>query len=185
MVSDDDATHNIEFLPEAQLPSRHRDFIDHWSEQFFGQQSPADTEEAPVHWRCILSKGDTAVAHVAVTDLVIERDGYRDTYGAIGGLFTVPEYQGQGFATAVMKAAEEFVLVRQNRNAGILFCLEELVTFYRSRDWIRTSEGVTLQQVNGVVTWPHEVMILPKPGIEWRGGTLHVPRCDSRPDGTV
>jgi len=129
-------TSSIDIVSESEVSQSDRTFVRQWSKIYFGEDvAEHGMVEARVDWRLFLRHNGQAVGHVALTDLVVEIDGQKQILGAVGGLFTIIGFEGRGFANKVMDAVELFAYETQGRALSILFCLEELVPFYRRRGW--------------------------------------------------
>lgn len=88
----------------------------------------------------ILKDGPAVVAHVGVVDRTVEVDGRPLRAAGIQNVYVLPEFRKRGHADAVMVGAMREA-GRQGYDAGLLFCIEELIRVYARTGW-RTLEGV-------------------------------------------
>lgn len=171
----------VEIVGGAETTPAQNAFVDHWDRHYFGGLTVGKgLTKPPVHWRLFLREGGNLLAHVAITELVVELDGTAATLGAVGGLFTPAHLQGKGYGNTVMERAEQFIWKDLKRPAAILFCLPQLVPFYARRHWHRVAHPVTLQQNDGTVTWDAEVMLRWPDGSQHLTRSIHVPRSNPR-----
>ncbi len=176
MNSSENPNYHLEVIEGNDLSAEQEEFINYWNQHYFGEIAVAKgLAKAPVHWRLILSEDRNLLSHVALTGMKIELNVERIKVGAVGGLFTPPELQGRGHATALMDHAEDFLFDRLELPACILFCLPELVPFYTRRGWSLVEGPVTLQQKTGVVTWGAAAMLLNANQGQSVNHTIHVP----------
>jgi hypothetical protein len=166
----------IEAVRGDSLSRSHAEFVQVWTEDYFGHvPATRDLEKASVDWCLFLTSGGKLVGHVALSKMSILLDDQIRVAGAIGGLFTARPEMRQGFANLIMDRAEEFIFRDLGVDLGILFCLPELVPFYARRRWALVGVPVTLEQTTGVVTWSEAVMVLPPNGESWSDKKIHVP----------
>ena len=166
----------FEIMSDSEVLPHQLEFVKHWSNVYFRPISACEQlREAPVHWRIFCSEKGQLAGHVAITELPVEVDGVATKLAAIGGLFVVREQMNCGFGTQLMAAAEELAFGKMKLTTAILFCLPQLVTFYKQRNWRTVDTAVTLQQPSGeIAEWSEKVMVLPAPRSEWQAGSIHV-----------
>lgn len=176
--------HRIDLIKGDDLTPAQGEFVNHWSRHFFGDVAVSrNLAKASVHWRLILREGEELLSQVAVTELEVEADGRGQVMGAVGGLFTPPHHQKNGFGNALMDEAERFIFEELKLPISILFCLPELVPFYAARGWSPVDAPVTLQQKDGAATWGAAVMVLSPARTRLDFSTLHVPKQTPKPTG--
>lgn len=168
--------HPIDIIQGNDLTFAQEQFINQWNQHYFGHVAVAKgVAKAPVHWRLLLRDAESLLSHVALTEMAVELDGQTQLCGAVGGLFTPPELQDRGHASALMDRAEAFIFDEIKLSTGILFCLPELVPFYARRSWSVVEGAVTLEQSSGVVTWGAAVMLLAADRGQHGRHRIHVP----------
>lgn len=169
----------IEIVPKSEVTVHQRDFVQHWSNVYFRPDGvEEELQEAEVHWRIFLSCSEEPVGHVAISELPVVVDGKLQSLGAIGGLFVVDSQCRRGFGSQLMAVAEDLVFGRMDLSTAILFCLPDLILYYKRRSWQVVETPVTLMQDSGATAvWPETVMVLPASGAIWSVSQMHVPCC--------
>ncbi|HBJ86240.1 MAG TPA: hypothetical protein DDZ88_20725 [Verrucomicrobiales bacterium] len=169
-------TCHLDIIRGDDVTPAQAEFINRWNQLYFGEVAVAQgLAKAPVHWRLLLRDDKCLLSHVALTEMTVELDGRCVNCGAVGGLFTPRNFQGKGYATALMDRAEAFIFAELKLTPGILFCLAELVPFYARRGWSLVERPVTLEQANGMVTWGAAVMLLSADRSQHGQHRIHVP----------
>lgn len=68
--------YEIELVEGNNVTPVQEEFINHWSQHFFGNVAiNRGLAMAPVHWRLISHNREELLSHVAVTEMNIEIDG--------------------------------------------------------------------------------------------------------------
>ncbi len=88
----------------------------------------------------------------------------------VGGVLTMPAFQGQGHAAALLNYQREHVKVP----FGLLFCRTELVPFYARFGWQTIEDMVYIQQPQGTIISPLHVMSASYRAQPWPKGTVHL-----------
>jgi len=88
----------------------------------------------------------------------------------VGGVLTMPAFQGQGHAAALLHYHREHVKVP----FGMLFCRTELVPFYARFGWQLIEDTVYIQQPQGTIISPLHVMSTSFGAQPWPKGTVHL-----------
>jgi len=147
-----------------------------WGDDIFGASS------LNLHWRgkdhhFLLYIDDRPVSHVGVLKHVVNVAGQPVTVGGVGGVVTIPEEQNRGHARELMQHATR-LLAEWRVAAGLLFCLKRMVPFYESQGWQVVNQPVLIEQPDGEINSPLEVMVLPLGGRPWPDGRV---KLDSFP----
>lgn len=144
-----------------------------WGEDIFG------VADLPLTWRSkvlhfLLYKEEELVSHVGVLKHVVSVAGEPVPVGGVGGVVTVPAAQGKGYARRLMSHVAELFEHEWKVDAGMLFCLPKMVRYYEAQGW-RTVEGsVLIDQPEGAIVAPLEVMVLPFGGKGWPSGNVEL-----------
>ena len=117
------------------------------------------SEFRPIDWQAardgthfVVSEAGIAVAHAAVVDRTVEWDGRPLRTGYVEAVATLPERQGQGLASAVMRAVNGFVDERYELGA-----LDTATpAFYERLGWIRWVGRTGVRTPEGVRLTPEE-----------------------------
>lgn len=86
-------------------------------------------------WKLIVWEGDAWVSSIALLKKAITVDGKPVTVGGIGGVMTLPEWRGRGYASAAMKAAADFIRDEMKAPFGLLICNPHRAHLYQSLGW--------------------------------------------------
>ena len=90
--------------------------------------------------------------------------------GGIGGVATHPDHQKQGFGSALLQSAAEFIHQDLHIDFGLLLCAQETVTFYSKLGWKIAEEEMIFEcQEPG---FDGITMVLPLGGRPWPKGTI-------------
>lgn len=131
-----------------------------------------------VRWRpkdvhFILDVDDVPASHVGVVKHEIAVDEQPVLVGGVGGVATIPPWQKHGFARELMKQAIALFEDWQVK-AGFLFCLPSRIAFYESQGWLLIRRPVMVEQPQGEIVSPLEVMVLPLGGYCWPDGDVRL-----------
>ena len=144
-----------------------------WGENIFG------IEDGLFQWRpkdvhLLAETGGRVVAHVGLLRHSVEVAGRGVEVGGVGAVVTVPEAQGRGYAQAGMRRAAEFMCGEMGVEAGLLFCRDPLVPFYARLGWQLLADPVEVEQPQGKILMPLNVMVLPCEGRSWPAGAVRL-----------
>ena len=94
--------------------------------------------------------------------------------GGVGGVITMPAFQGQGHAVAVLNYLTDYLRDRLKLPFGLLFCRSALVPFYARFGWRVIEDTVYIQQPQGTITSPLPVMSVSYSKQPWPRGSVHL-----------
>ena len=130
-----------------------------WGVNIFGvADSALRWRHKDVHF--ILSVDGEDVSHVGVLKHDVTVASEPIPVGGVGGVVTIPSAQRRGYAREVMSRVAEF-FASWEVDAGLLFCLPKRVPYYASQGWQLVHDEVVIQQPDGNINSPLEVMVLP------------------------
>ena len=113
---------HIEITRSEDVPPSLRDDIyKHGSEMDWGNHDGV-AEWARGEWRVIVWEGDAWVSGLSLLKKAITVDGKPVMVGGIGGVMTLTEWRGRGYASAAMKAAADFIRDEIKAPFGMLIC---------------------------------------------------------------
>ena len=113
------------------------------------------------------------VSHLGVLKHTVTVDGEPVIVGGVGGVVTVPEAQNRRCAHDLMQRATA-LFENWHLAAGLLFCRPGLVSFYESQQWQVIEGPVLIQQPDGEIKSPLEVMVRPFGGYLWPEGEVRL-----------
>jgi GNAT superfamily N-acetyltransferase len=70
--------------------------------------------------------------------------------GGVGGVMTLPTMRGRGIASSAMRHAADFICDELRADAGVLFCVPDLMPFYAKLGWYDLQRKFTYHQSDGV-----------------------------------
>jgi GNAT superfamily N-acetyltransferase len=94
--------------------------------------------------------------------------------GGVGGVITLPGFQCQGHATAILNYLADYLRGELNLPFGMLFCRVALVPFYRQFGWRLVEDTVNIQQPQGTIASPLPVMYASYSKLPWPKGTVNL-----------
>ena len=144
-----------------------------WGEDIFGVAS-LQLRWRPKDLHFLLYSNHEPVSHVGVLKHVVRVNGEPVTVGGVGGVVTVPEAQKQGLARRLMQHAARFFASEWKVDAGLLFCLPNLGSYYEALGWQGTNSSVTIEQPGGQLVSPLRVMVLPLMERRWSDESIEL-----------
>lgn len=131
-----------------------------------------------IRWRpkdhhFILDIDGVPVSHVGAVKHEVAVKDQAVLVGGVGGVATVPAWQKHGFARELMKHAVR-LFEEWKVDAGLLFCLPSRVAFYESQGWQLVKRPVMVEQPQGEIVSPLEVMVLPLGDFRWPDGDVRL-----------
>ena len=141
-----------------------------WGDDIFGAAS------LNLRWRTktvhfILDIDGLPVSHVGLVKHEIKVGEQTVLVGGVGGVVTLPDWQKHGYARQLIKQAVN-VFEQWRVDAGLLFCFQNRISFYESQGWRLLPGPVMVEQPEGEIASPLEVMVLPIDGYSWPDGDL-------------
>jgi aminoglycoside 2'-N-acetyltransferase I len=103
-------------------------------------------------WHFVVAEAGVVVAHGAVVDRTLEWDGLPLRTGYVEAVATLPERQGRGLGSAVMRAVNAFVVERYELGALDSATPE----FYERLGWTRWPGQTGVRRPEGVRRTPEE-----------------------------
>jgi GNAT superfamily N-acetyltransferase len=168
----------VEVKPEAELTAddwqRIRRLVDSADWSRGGPPGPVYRYGA-MPWRVLVSIDDALVAHAGVGDRTVAVGGRTVRTGTVGGVSTLPAWEGRGLATLALDAALAFVRDALGAPFGLLTCRDHMVPFYIRRGWQMLTVAVTFEQPpDGPVRLarPYEAMVYPLGTEAWPAGDV-------------
>jgi GNAT superfamily N-acetyltransferase len=155
------------------LPDEEKQRLYGWGEDIFGAAS-LNLKWRPKSTHFLFYDGGLTVSHVGLLRHEVSVAGRPVLVAGVGGVVTVPEAQGKGIARRLMEHAATFFEREWRVDAGMLFCFERLVPFYRSLGWQIVNSPVFIEQPAGKIESPLLVMVIPCDGGAWAEGPVEL-----------
>ncbi len=114
------------------------------------------------------------VSHVGVLGHTVGVENHPILVGGIAAVVTLPSARGRGYAHRTLDAATPFLRDNLKAEFGLLFCLDELMSFYGKMGWKKVEDPVIVDQPQGQVVYPMNVMVLPFRERQWPGGRVEL-----------
>jgi GNAT superfamily N-acetyltransferase len=168
----------IEVKPEAALSSPEWEQIGRlvaaadWSRG--GPPGPG-YRYGPMPWRVLVFFGDELAAHAGVDAREITVGGRPVRVGTVGGVSTLPAWQGRGLATLALDAALALIRDELRSPFGLLTCRDHLVPFYLRRGWQMLTVPVRFEQPGAgtvALARPYEAMVAVCGDEPWPAGDV-------------
>ena len=144
-----------------------------------GDDDPAQVSSLGLVWlpkthHLLVCRDGTVVAHVGFVLQTVFVEARSIRVAGIGGVLTRRDCRGQGLGAIGMKAVED--LIRRERMApfGMLFCREQLQSWYERMGWSLVPEPVWFDQPQGVRQSPMVVMVKCFNGEDWPAGEVRI-----------
>jgi hypothetical protein len=163
----------VEIRFAEALTDAERQTLFGWGEDIFGAEDRLYTWR-PKDYHFITEEDGRPLSHVGVLKATVKAGGRDVTVGGIGGVVTRPEAQGRRYVYAAMQRATEFMCEELKVDAGMLFCLQRLMSFYARQGWQLLEEEIEFDQPSGRLVSPFRVMVLPCGAYEWPSGRVEV-----------
>jgi len=161
----------IEVKRTGELTEAVRAHINAWLIQQFGEES-GDYAWSDAEWHVLLRVDGQLVSHVEIVERTGTVAGRPVKLGGIGGVVTLPEWRGQGLATATLERAAAFMRDELQVAFGLLICGQNMIPFYSRLGWQVVEGPLTFDQSGGKVVFDDMTMVLPCAGENWPEGTI-------------
>lgn len=150
----------MRFERRLSLSAEDRQQLLGWGQDVF------DTEALGLIWRpkqnqLVLYDGEVPLSKCGLLQQTVVVGEENLQVGGIGGVVTPPCLRKQGYARQVLAEALRIFRDEWRLDAGMLFCREALVPFYREAGWQLVSADVQILQAAGMVACPVPVMVYP------------------------
>ena len=142
-----------------------------WGEDIFGM-ADVGLQWRPKDRHLFVEVDSRVVSHVGLLQHAVRVGDDPVKVGGVGGVVTVPDQQGRGYARHAMRHAASLMCEEWGLDFGLLFCREPLVPFYQGLGWQRVKDPVEVEQPSGRVVFPLAVMVLPCKGQDWPAGPV-------------
>lgn len=139
----------IDITPCGDVPQPLQDDIHKRSGEIDWGNPDGVTEWSRGEWQAVVWEGETWVSTLVLHKKAITVDGEPVTVGGIGGVMTLPEWQGRGYASAAMKTAANFIRDEMKAPFGLLICNAHRVHLYESLGWKVIAAPTTFSQSAG------------------------------------
>ena len=144
-----------------------------WGEDIFGVQ-PWNLQWRRKDLRFVLYKDGIPLSHAGILKHTVTVNAVEVSVAGLGGVVTVPEARGRGFARQVVQQAMSFAESEWTVSAGLLFCRPPMVPYYQALGWEIVESAAIIEQPNGKITSPLPVMVLPFNEIHWPAGVVEL-----------
>lgn len=142
-----------------------------WGEDIFGSNYLNLTWK-PKDLHIFLDVDDNPVTHVGLLQHTVTVAGQPLKVCGVGGVVTILDAQGKGYATRAMRHAASLMREQLDVAFGLLFCHGRLMPFYERLGWRKVKDAVEIEQPSGPITSPMNVMILPCGKESWPVGPV-------------
>jgi predicted N-acetyltransferase YhbS len=163
----------LEIHATRQLPAADYQRLDDWlsrafADDDFGRQYQWGGND----WNLLLKTEAEIVSHVGVVDRTITVAGRPLRVGGVGAVATAPAWQRRGYARQLMEAAAAFMRAELRMAAGLLICGDSRVPYYRHLGWQTVPGPLLIDQPQGKVEMPTNILVLLFSETSWPAGTI-------------
>ncbi|MEM8611427.1 MAG: GNAT family N-acetyltransferase [Cyanobacteria bacterium P01_H01_bin.105] len=144
-----------------------------WGENIFGVRT-LNLSWRPKDLHFLFYLDGEPTSHVGILKHVITVHGESVMVGGIGGVVTVPAAQKKGFARRLLQHTANFLEREWQVAAGLIFCLPGMVAYYEALGWQTVEGSVLIEQPNGKIPSPLQVMVLSLHKKEWLDGKIEL-----------
>ena len=161
----------ITILPTGSIPGDVLDHIHALLRETFIEEGD-DTQWSDVDWHILIKVDETLVSHVEIVEREVQVGKDRLVLGGIGGVMTLPEWQGRGLAQAGMRKAQEFLCMEMGAEFGLLMCDPKMVPFYARLGWVEVDAPLLYDHPGGKRIFDDVVMVLSCTVRTWPDGMI-------------
>lgn len=155
------------------ISDEERERLFNWGEDIFGVSSyTLSLRQKDLHF--FMDVDNQPVSHVSLLRHEVSVGGRPVMVAGLGGVVTRPEAQGKGYARRLIEHAAEFYSREWKVEAGLLFCIPRMVSYYESLGWQRIEGTVLVEQPSGQIETPLPVMVRPCQGRLWPAGEVEL-----------
>jgi GNAT superfamily N-acetyltransferase len=151
------------------VPSATLSQLDDLFDRMFGKEPTVYSDS---DWFIMGFLADALVSRVAILKRVVSVGDDVLIVGGISGVATVPEYRKRGYATSLMKDAQEFIREELPADFGLLICNTGLRPFYERLGWKVVPGPTTYAQPGGSETCKGLTMVFECGRAEWPAGPI-------------
>jgi predicted N-acetyltransferase YhbS len=123
-------------------------------------------------WNVLLETETEIVSHVGVVDRTILAGSQPVRVGGVGGVATAPAWQRRGYAQQLMRSTAAFMRDQLHMSAGLLICGDKMLPYYSRLGWQAVPGPLVVDQPQGKVMMPTNIMVLPFSETPWPAGTI-------------
>ena len=164
----------VEEIRQADaITDEEKEWLFNWGEDIFGVTSLA-LQFRPKDVHFFMDVDGIALSHTSLLRHEVSVNGQPLLVAGLGGVVTRPEAQGKGYAARLIRHAVEFFKREWDVEAGLLFCLPRLVSYYESLGWQTIVGPVLIEQPSGRMKSPVATLILPCRGRAWPNGEVEL-----------
>ena len=138
----------------------------------FSGDSMEDLGWSRAEWFVLGKLDGRVVSQAGILKRGILTGGQPVMVGGVGGVATHPDFQRQGYAGEVMKAAGIFMREKLGAAFGLLVCSEKRVPYYAKFGWQPMTAPMYFAFRGGKRRFHDPVMILPLLQNEWPQGDV-------------
>jgi GNAT superfamily N-acetyltransferase len=144
-----------------------------WGEDIF------NVRPLTLHWRhkdvhFVVYDNGEPLSHAGILKHSVKVNGEPVSVAGLGGVVTIPEAQGKGFARQLVLQAMRFAEAEWEVDAGLLFCRPQMVKYYEAIGWHLVESQVVIEQPGGHIHSPLHVMVLPFGKKSWPPGEVEL-----------
>ncbi len=156
----------------AEMTAEENTQVDAVSGLAYAGQGPNDIDWCSSDWMVMAKRDGQVVSLLSVVKREILAGTQHVLVGGIGGVATHPDFQRQGLAGDVLRAAAALIRDELGAPFGLLVCHPRLLHYYGKYGWQRVSGPMQFDWRGQKRTWHEETMILPLVNQPWPAGII-------------
>lgn len=115
-------------------------------------------------WSMLGIVNDEIVSMLNIVDRHASADGAAVQLFGLNNVITEPQHRKQGYSAILNRNFLQFIADRNPDGYGLLFCADDLISFYSRFGWTRFDGAVIVHQPSGEKTWPSNAMYYSRTG---------------------
>lgn len=163
---------NIEIRSTSTETSSEKEFIINWIKNIFSGDDNTIEWVPQIDWRVLLFENNILISNIEIIERNALVGNTKVKFGGIGGVGTLPEFRGRGFASIALKHATDFMFEKLQVDFGLLLTGSDSVPFYEKSGWSVCHNPLYFDQSTGKVLFDDVPMYLPNKNRTWPDGAV-------------
>ncbi len=125
-------------------------------------------------WHFVGYVNGEPVCHAGTITHTVTVGGRPVRVGGFGAVVTLPPARGKGYARRTLRTAIDFLRDDLKVAFCLLFCIDRMVPFYEKMGWKKVPDTVIVEQPQGKIPYPMNVMTLALGEEAWPEGVVEL-----------
>jgi predicted acetyltransferase len=127
---------------------------------------------APSDWAVMVWEDEDLVSNIHIIKRVVKVGTETLKLGGIGNISTKVEWRRRGYASAALKAAQDFLLDPLHVDFGLMIATENMVSRYVKVGWEQVAKSMLVDQPDGKMTLEYPILVFPVCKKDWPPGVI-------------